>query len=151
MNRTLKISAVLIALSLLVTTASTAEAARASKPKEIVVVGSKLMETHADHFVQTARHAVAVWQPRIESLLRAGREDLAEAAYTRVSERLRHKSRAATGHVHRVMLHSLKQLAKHGGDQRHVLAIQSAAATAKRRILDAERRAIAILADSLGR
>jgi hypothetical protein len=146
MNRTCYISAALIAVSLLAMATSTAEAARASKPKEIVVVGSKLMETHSSHFLQMADHVLAVWTPRIEFLRDMGRDDLAETTYLRVSERLRHKSRAAMAHVNQVLWHSLKQLAQHGGTLTHEQAIRDAADTSNRNIQNEERRVIAILA-----
>lgn len=145
MNRRFSISAVVTAVSLLAVTSSTAEAARASKPKEIVVVGSKLMETHADHFAREAFHALIVWAPRTEFFRDIGRDDLAEAASTRVSERLRHKARAATAHVGRVKVHSLEQLARHGGTEEDVQAIHRAAIVAKRRILHVARHVIVIL------
>jgi hypothetical protein len=145
MGRAFKMSSVLIAVSLLAMASSTAEAARASRPREIVVVGSKLMETHANHFVEEARKALAVWVPRIESLRDLGRDDLAEAAYVRVSERLRHKSRAAMAHVRRVMRHTLDQLARHGGTPRYERATRDAADGAKQSIKDARHRAIVAL------
>ena len=145
MDRAFKMSSVLIAVSLLAMASSTAEAARASRPREIVVVGSKLMETHANHFVEEARKALAVWVPRIESLRDLGRDDLAEAAYVRVSERLRHKSRVAMTHVRRVMRHTLDLLARHGGTPGHEQDTRDAAGRAKQSIRDAKRDAIVTL------
>ncbi len=145
MNRTFKMSAVLIAVSVLAMATSTAEAAQPSKPKEIVVVGSKLMETGANHFVREARQALAVWVPRIMSLRDLDRDDLAQAAVERVSERLRHKSRAALAHVLRVLDHTLDLLERHGGRPRHKRAILDAAGSATGSIESAQRRAIAVL------
>ena len=92
-----------------------------------------------------ARKALAVWVPRIESLRDLGRDDLAEVAYVRVSERLRHKSRVAMTHVRRVMRHTLDQLARHGGTPRYEQATRDAANAARQSIQSAKRRAIAIL------
>jgi hypothetical protein len=145
MDRAFKMSSVLIAVSLLAMASSTAEAARASKPREIVVVGSKLMETYANHFVEEARKALAVWVPRIESLRDLDRDDLAEAAYVRVSERLRHKSRVAMTHVRRVMRHTLDLLARHGGTPGHEQDTRDAAGRAKQSIREAKHDAIVTL------
>ena len=145
MNRTFRMSCVLIAVLMLAIAASTAEAARSSKPKEIVVVGSKLMETHANHFVQEADQALAVWVPRIESLRDLDRDDFAEAAVHRVSERLRHKSRVAMAHVRRIMRHTIELLARHGGNRIDEQDIRDVADAATESIEEVEQDTIATL------
>lgn len=145
MNRTWKISSVLIVLWLVVVAAGAARAAPASKPKEIVVVGSKLMAARAQRFVREAERMLATWGPRIEGLRAMGRDDLADEAVRRVSERLRHKARAATADVGRIERRSLKLLAMHGGDETDVRAIQDAADAAERLIGETVQRIIGIL------
>jgi hypothetical protein len=135
----------LMGMVAVVLVAPAAEGARASKPKEIVVVGSKLMETHARNQVNQITAYVDGSVARIQRLFDLGLDAVAEEAVLRVSERLRHKSRLALALVDGAAARTLRLLERFDGTQDEILAVQSARGAARRAILEAERRLLGIL------
>ncbi len=137
--------ATITSAALLLLAASDAQAARSSKPREIVVVGSKLMEQQADGFVRFAEKLLNTSGPLIRRLRAASRDDLADEAVLRISERLRHKSRLAQAHVDRVAEWALQLLLLHNGTPADAAEVQAVREAALRRITEEEERIIGVL------
>jgi hypothetical protein len=133
------------AAALVLVVVPAAEAARSSKPKEIVVVGSKVKEVVRSNYAEQADRLLAASEPLILRLRAVGRDDLADEAERRVSERLRHKTRVALALIDGITDRTLRLLALHGGTAEDVDEVQRDTEAVRAAILATEQRILDIL------